>query len=61
MAQVSAEKKATEVTKLQSQGKKVMMIGDGINDSPALTQADVGITMGSGTDVAMSSGHIILN
>jgi Cu+-exporting ATPase len=60
LAEVSPENKATEIVKLQNRGKKVMMIGDGINDAPALTQADIGITMGSGTDVAISSGHIIL-
>ena len=60
MAQVSPEIKAQEIQRLQSQGKKVIMIGDGINDAPALTQADVGIAVGSGTDVAMSSGHVIL-
>lgn len=60
MAEVSPENKAKEIAKLQNQGKKVMMIGDGINDAPALTQADIGIAMGSGTDVAVSSGHIVL-
>ena len=60
MAEVSPENKAREIVYLQNQGKKVMMIGDGINDAPALTQADIGIAMGSGTDVAISSGHIIL-
>jgi Cu+-exporting ATPase len=60
MSQISPENKANEIAKLQKQGKKVMMIGDGINDAPALTQADIGIAMGSGTDVAISSGHIVL-
>jgi P-type Cu+ transporter len=60
MAEISPQNKAREISKIQNQGKKVMMIGDGINDAPALTQADIGIAMGSGTDVAISSGHIIL-
>lgn len=60
MAEVSPEKKATEIAKLQNQGKKVIMIGDGINDAPALTQANIGIAMGSGTDVAISSGQVTL-
>jgi P-type Cu+ transporter len=60
MAQISPENKAAEIVKMQNEGKKVMMVGDGINDAPALTQADIGVAMGSGTDVAISSGHVIL-
>ena len=60
ISDVLPQDKESVIRRLQEQGKKVMMVGDGINDAPALMRADIGVAIGAGTDIAMDSADVIL-